>query len=100
VAGGLLGETYWGWLHIAQIWLHESIRKRGYGTRLVQLAEVEAIQRGCQHAHLDTMDWQALDFYLGMGYAVFGQLNDLPAGHTRYFLQKALAASDAGSDSG
>ena len=34
------------------------------------MAENEAIRRGCKHAHLDTMDWQALDFYLGMGYTL------------------------------
>jgi GNAT superfamily N-acetyltransferase len=90
IRGGLLGGTYWGWLSVDILWLDESLRGQGWGTRLMALAEDEARQRGCHSAHLDTMDWQALDFYLKLGYSVWGQLDDLPTGHTRYFLKKSL----------
>ena len=33
---------------------------------------------------------QSLPFYLKHGYALWGQLDDFPVGHTRYFLKKAL----------
>ena len=91
VIGGLLGDTYWNWLAINIFWLREDLRKQGLGSRLLQMAEVEAIRRGCQYAHLDTFDFQALDFYRKYGYTVFGQLDGLPPGHTRYFLRKTLA---------
>ncbi len=86
--GGLLGYTNWDWLFVKQLWLGEEFRGRGLGRDLVHLAEEEACRRGCQHAHLDTFDCQALPFYQSLGYSVFGQLEDYPAGHTRYFLQK------------
>ena len=54
----------------------------------MRAAEQEARDRGCSHAHCDTYDFQALPFYQKLGYQVFGQLEDYPAGHTRYFLQK------------
>ncbi len=90
IFGGLLGETYWGWLHVSILWLHETARRQGYGERLLALAEQEAVRRGCHAAHLDTMSFQALPFYEKNGYTVFGVLNDLPVGHSRYFLKKAL----------
>ena len=88
--GGLLGETYWGWLHVSILWLDETVRRQGYGERLLALAEQEAVRRGCHAAHLDTMSFQALPFYEKNDCTVFGVLNDLPTGHSRYFLNKTL----------
>jgi ribosomal protein S18 acetylase RimI-like enzyme len=72
------------------IWIHEALRRQGYGRALLAAAEEEARRRGCRYAHLDTMSFQALGFYEQQGYQVFGKLDDLPAGHYRYFLKKAL----------
>src|SRR5262245_48923149 len=90
LVGGLLGETYWGWLHISILWLEESLRGQGYGSQLLAKAEDEARQRGCHAVHLDTLSFQALTFYEHRGYKVFGILHDHPAGHSRYFLTKPL----------
>ena len=53
IHGGLLGETFWHWLHISIVWVHESDRGQGIGTRLLLLAEEEATKRGCIGAFLD-----------------------------------------------
>lgn len=90
VVGGVLADTYYSWIGIHIFWLREDLRGQGLGTRLLRLAEDEARRRGCKHAHLDTLDFQALDFYRKFGYTVFGQLDDLPPGHTRYYLRKTL----------
>jgi GNAT superfamily N-acetyltransferase len=91
--GGLIGVTYWNWLFVKQLWVSEAFRSQGHGRGLMLAAEREAAGRGCEHAHLDTFDFQALPFYRTLGYAVFGQLEDFPAGHTRYFLQKRNLAT-------
>jgi GNAT superfamily N-acetyltransferase len=90
LAGGLLGFAWWGWLHIEILWLAEAARRQDFGSRMLALAEHEAAQRGCHHAFVDTMSWQALPFYQKRGYSVWGQLDDFPAGQTRYFLKKAI----------
>lgn len=90
VIGGLLGVTYWNWLELNILWLREDLRGQGLGSRLLGMAEAEALRRGCGRAHLDTFDFQALGFYQKHGYSVFGQLDDQPAGHTRYYLRKTL----------
>ncbi|MBU1445809.1 GNAT family N-acetyltransferase [Patescibacteria group bacterium] len=91
VLGGLLGGTYWDWLHIDSLWLDESMRNQGYGQQLLQEAEKEAIKRGCKHVHLDSHDFQAVEFYKKNGYIIAGQLDDLPEGYTRYLMKKDLA---------
>jgi GNAT superfamily N-acetyltransferase len=90
LVGGLLGGTYWGWLHVDILWLAEAVRGLGYGTLLMKSAEEEALHRGCRHAHLDTHDFQALGFYQKLGYSVYCVLDDLPPGHKRYSVKKDL----------
>jgi GNAT superfamily N-acetyltransferase len=90
VVGGLRGETYWGWLYVDTLAIRDEARNRGYGSQLLALAEQEALARGCHHAYLDTMSFQALPFYEKQGYTVFGTLERFPDAHRRYFLQKEL----------
>jgi ribosomal protein S18 acetylase RimI-like enzyme len=72
------------------MWVREELRGRAYGRSLLTLAEEEARQRGARHAHLDTFSFQAPGFYERHGYRVFGELQDFPRGHRRYYLTKEL----------
>ena len=90
IVGGVIGATYWNWLHVDLMWIKEEFRGRGYGQRLLTAAEDEARQRGAKNAYLDTFTFQAPGFYEKYGYQVFGELADFPIGHKRYFLAKQL----------
>lgn len=90
IIGGLLGDTYWGWMYISILWLDETVRGQGLGSQLLASAEAEARNRGCHHVHVDTMSFQALPFYEKYGYEVYGVLDDMPIGYKRYFLKKTL----------
>ena len=88
--GGILGGTYWGWMYVDILWVHENHRYKGIGSKLLREAEKEATCRGCHHVHLDTMSWQAPEFYQKHGYEVIGILPDIPNGNQKYLLMKAL----------
>lgn len=88
--GGILGGTYWGWMYIDILWVEQTHRRQGIGSELLQQAEQEAIRRGCHHVHVDTMSWQAPEFYQKHGYDIVGILPDIPSGHQKYMLTKAL----------
>jgi len=90
VRGGVIGTTFWNWLHVDLMWLEEDLRHQGYGQQLLALAEDEARKRGVTHAYLDTYDFQAPGFYRKNGYQVFGTLNDYPPGHQLFFMLKRL----------
>jgi len=90
IVGGVIGATYWDWLHIDLMWVKNELRGRGYGHRLLTLAEEEARRRGAKNAYLDTFSFQAPAFYRQHDYQVFGELTDFPPGHQRYFLTKQL----------
>ncbi len=63
IVGGLLSRTVWQWLLIDGLWIHETLRAQGYGSRLLSEAEVRAVALGCQDARLDTFDFEARHFY-------------------------------------
>jgi GNAT superfamily N-acetyltransferase len=90
VVGGIIGATLYDWLHIELLWVKDALRRNGYGDRLLKLAEDEARSRGAKNAFLDTLSFQAPDFYQKRGYEVFGELADFPKGHKRLYLQKQL----------
>ncbi len=90
ILGAVRGETYWGWMFIETLWVDESVRGKGYGTKLMNIAEDEARQRGCSNSYLDTFSFQAKPFYEARGYVVVGEIPEFPAGHSRYFLAKKL----------
>lgn len=93
IIGGILGGTYWGWMYVDILWVHEKHRKKGIGSKLLAEAEREAVHRGCHHVHLDTMSWQAPEFYKKHGYEIIGILPDIPKGNQKYLLMKTLVES-------
>ena len=90
IIGGIIGGTYWGWMYIDILWVDEKHRRKQIGSNLLLEAEKEAKARGCHHVHVDTMSWQAPDFYKKHGYEVVGILPDIPKGNQKYLLMKAL----------
>ncbi len=94
VVGGLTGRTYWQYLDIAFLWVDEKYRGEGYATRLMKAAETEARARGCERVFLDTLSFQALNFYRKLGYAEFGRLAGFSGKYDRIYLHKRLDALD------
>ena len=90
VIGGIIGGTYWGWMYVDILWVHENHKGCGIGSKLLAAAEKEAKTRGCHHVHLDTMSWQAPEFYKKHGYTTIGILPDIPKGNQKYLLMKEL----------
>ena len=90
IVGGLAGATWMGWLFIDLLWIADKYRGKGHGRMLMKRAEAEALKRGVQNVFLNTFSFQAPGFYKKLGYKEFGKLKNFPAGHTRYWLAKAL----------
>jgi predicted N-acetyltransferase YhbS len=88
--GGLHARVFGQWLFIELLVVPEVARGEGMGTKLMNMAEATAREKGCVGIWLDTFSFQAPDFYQRLGYSVFGELKDYPPGHSRYFMQKRL----------
>lgn len=93
MVGGLTAKTYWNYLDIAFLWVHEAHRGTGIGRSLVMAAETEAAKRGCRYSLLDTFSFQARPFYERLGYRQFGQLARFSGGHIRHYMTKELTTT-------
>jgi len=91
--GGVVGFAWGDWLYIRLLWIAAAHRAHGNGTRLMDAAEQFALDHGCQRATVETHSYQAPGFYLKRGYEIFGQLDDYPPGHTKFYLRKTLRRS-------
>jgi len=91
VLAGVKGSySNYGWLWVDLLFVSESLRGMGYGTKLMKLIESEARDNGCEHAYLNSFSFQAASFYQQIGYKVYGELKDFPKGHSVFSMTKSL----------
>jgi len=91
IVAGLSGWTWARACQIQNLWVHPSLRGKGYGRSLLESAEQEARARRCTVIFLESYSFQAPAFYQKYGYELAWQLNDFPPGHQNCFLVKRLA---------
>lgn len=89
VVAAARGVTNMGLVEIRGVWVDPDRRGTGTGRALMAALEAEAVRRGCKRAALDTYSWQAVGFYLRLGYVEYGAL-DYPNGTRRHFMVKDL----------
>ncbi|MBE7099905.1 GNAT family N-acetyltransferase [Bacillus cereus] len=90
VLGGILGEIYANWLEIKTFMMEKKIRKLGYGSKLLLEIEQIALEKKCDFIKVDTLSFQALDFYRKHGYKEFGIIENAARDYKHYYLKKSL----------
>ncbi len=95
ILGGIAGRTSLGLLFIDLVYLSPGLRHGGLGSRLLAMAEAEAVRRGCGAGVLFTITIQAPEFYRKHGWQEFGRIACEPPGTARVWFQKTLGQSCA-----
>ncbi|MFC0186770.1 GNAT family N-acetyltransferase [Fictibacillus aquaticus] len=90
VRGGILGEICWNWLEIHTLMVDEDLRKHGYGSKLLYEAEQIAREKKCDFIKVETLSFQALEFYKKHGYEEFGVLDNVGRDYQHHYLKKDL----------
>lgn len=90
VLGGIIVSFLWNGMEIQSLWVDESVRKQGWGRKLMEEAEKEAVKRNCTIAYTNTFPWQAPEFYQELGYALYGKLEGFPEGNSLSYFSKKL----------
>uniref|UniRef100_A0AAU3IBI2 GNAT family N-acetyltransferase n=1 Tax=Streptomyces sp. NBC_01393 TaxID=2903851 RepID=A0AAU3IBI2_9ACTN len=75
------------------LWVREDSRRDGWGSRILQAAEIEARRRGCDRVAVSSFTFQAPGFYQRHGYAETGRTLGIPGGHADVHLFKSLIGS-------
>ena len=87
---GIIVTFTWNGMHIDSLWVDISLRGKDYGTKLMHMAEKEALKRNCTIAFTDTFSWQAPGFYEKLGYTLYGQLEGFPEDNSLSYYSKKL----------
>ena len=88
--GGVVGAAYWGKLHVRLLWVDPDYRSAGLGSRLMDWVERQAEAMGCSAVMVDTMSFQAPEFYRRRGYRQFGLSEGYDGGASRHYFEKRL----------
>ncbi|MFI4938538.1 MAG: GNAT family N-acetyltransferase [Candidatus Berkiellales bacterium] len=90
IVGGCNCDMFYGCFYIGSLWVSELMRGQGYGTRLMLSAEELAKEQNCNFIAVNTMNWEALDFYKKLGYLVEFERKGYIGNSIFYFLRKDL----------
>jgi GNAT superfamily N-acetyltransferase len=93
ITGGAVGRTWGECCELQQLWVDESWRHRGVGTRLVREFERGGAARGCNTFYLDTFSFQALDFYRSLGYEPRLEIPGFPGGIRKYVMMRSSGSA-------
>ena len=96
IVGGLEGFLIHQWLRIGIMAVAPEHRQQGFGRDLVRRAEDIARDHGCFFSYIDTMSYQAPEFYASLGYLEVGRIENWDShGHHKVFFTKNLRLNEA-----
>lgn len=86
ILGAAKGHSYGTNLYLSQLVIEESSQGKGIGTALLEKAMLLAIDRNCKKIWVDTMSYQAPDFYKRLGFTEHSRIKNYRDEHDRIFL--------------
>lgn len=66
--GCIIVRRFWGQLHIKNLVVDKKYRGHGYGKKLIEIALEYGKKQGCNFAFVETMSFQAPEFYQKLGF--------------------------------
>ena len=88
--GCIVVRLFWGQVHIKYLVVDESCRGQGIGRRLVKQACDYAKEQGCQFVFVETLSFQAPEFYNKLGFKVDFVRDGYDKETSFYYLKKEL----------
>lgn len=92
LAGAIVVERFWDALHVKYVYVDDHYRNQGIGTRLMQRAIGYGLEQNCPFAFVETMSFQALDFYQKMGFFLDFTRPGYAHGTSFHYLSKKLTS--------
>ncbi len=92
--GAIVLQLFWSQLHIKYLYVEESYRGQGIGRRLIEHALEFGKNCECQFVFVETMSFQAPEFYQKMGFAIEFSRPGYAENTTFHYLKKDLSAQN------
>ncbi|WP_286266951.1 GNAT family N-acetyltransferase [Thalassotalea atypica] len=90
VVAGAYARTFGNWLLLSTLWVSSELRGKDKGSEVLQAIEQAGKERGCKKCLLDTLNFQAMPFYLKHGYVTQWVQENYPETGCKYFMVKEL----------
>lgn len=88
--GAIVVQPFWGQLHIKYLFVEKHYRGQGIARELMNHALEFGKQRGYHYAFVETMSFQAPDFYQKMGFKIEFSRSGYAKNTIFYYLKKNL----------
>lgn len=89
-AGGIYGHFQYDYLFINILYVDKAYRGQQIASKLMQLIEDKARDKGIYNLYLTTFEFQALGLYQKLGYEIVMEIYDYPVGYKEYTVYKNL----------
>lgn len=93
--GAIIVQPFWEQLHIKYLFVEKNYRRQGIARQLMNHALEFGIRRGCHFAFVETMSFQAPEFYQKMGFAIEFSRPGYAKNTTFHYLKKSLNGAEA-----
>jgi GNAT superfamily N-acetyltransferase len=88
VGAGLAGNLMFGSIYTSLLWVSLPLRSQGCGRLLMEEVEALGKSKNCGFATVNTFSFQALPFYLHLGYQIEFERKGYVNGAINYYLRK------------
>ncbi len=88
--GAVVAQMFWGQLHVKYLLIEDKYRKCGIGRRLMERIFEFGKERKCSFVFVETMSFQAPEFYQKLGFVVEYVRHGYSNGTSFYYLRKDL----------
>lgn len=90
LVGGVFGYIMEDYLCVSLLWVAETYRGNQIATKLMDLIENEALEKGCYQFYLETCTFQAVELYEKRGYDLKFVVNNCPIGYDDHRMIKKV----------
>lgn len=91
IVGGGCGRVVGTRFLLDLLWVHQHWRNKGHGRELLRTIEQQASLQGCRDIILETLNDQAVAFYIKSRYELIAEIHNFIPGFSKSALLKRLA---------
>lgn len=90
IVGGICGSYANDYMKIEWVWIDEQYRGQGLGRKIFNQLHDLALAKNCKYIDLETLEFQAKDFYEKLGFKLIATLPNWVGGYDAYIMRKFL----------
>lgn len=90
ILSAVVVQVFWGSLQVKYVWTHKDHRRQGYAKKLMEEALDYGRKNECEFAAVETMSFQAPEFYKKFGFSVDFERKGYKHGVSYIYMKKDL----------